>query len=99
MDPQAASEWIATLPNTQAKDSAISGLVDYLVEFASEPDPEAAAHWATASLETTAQERRLEQVAKAWFARSPEQAPAQIEASSLSGSVKEFLLRYGPSHD
>lgn len=95
-DPQAASEWIAALPETPAKDSAISGLVDYLIQESSDPDPEAAAHWAAASLGEEAQQRRLQRVAEAWFQRAPQDARQQIESSSLSPAVKNTLLRHAP---
>lgn len=96
-DPQAASEWIATLPETPARDTAISGLVDYLIKDSSDPDPESAAHWAAASLDEEARQRRLQRVAEAWFRRAPAEARRQIETSGLPPAVKQSLLRHAPA--
>lgn len=96
-DPQAASEWIGTLPPTEAKDTAISGLVDYLIQQSSDPDPEGAAYWAAASVTEDGRGRRLERVAKAWFQRDPDGAAAAIEATTLSPEVKQTLLSHAPA--
>lgn len=97
LDPEAASEWILSLPATQAKDTAISGLVDYLIRDAAEPDPLAAAHWAAASLDPDGRDRRLKRVADAWFRRDPQGARTAIDASALPATVKQTLLRHAPA--
>ena len=91
-DPKAASEWVTTLPPTMAKDTAISGLVDYLIKQSSDPDPEAAAHWAAASVDAEGRGRRLQRVSEAWFKRDPAGAAAAINASALPADVKQTLL-------
>lgn len=93
-DPKAASEWVTTLPPTMAKDTAISGLVDYLIKQSSDPDPEAAAHWAAASVDPDGRGRRLQRVGEAWFKRDPAGAAAAIEASALPADVKQTLLNH-----
>ncbi len=93
-DPKAASEWVTTLPPTMAKDTAISGLVDYLIKQSSDPDPEAAAHWAAASVDPDGRGRRLGRVGEAWFKRDPAGAAAAIEASALPADVKQTLLNH-----
>jgi hypothetical protein len=96
-DPQAASEWITTLPPTNAKDTAISGLVDYLITQSADPDPESAAHWAAASIDQAGRGRRLERVAEAWFELNPAGAAAAISASNLPSDVKQTLLSHAPA--
>ena len=93
-DPKAASEWVTTLPATMAKDTAISGLVDYLIKQSSDPDPEAAAHWAAASVDAEGRGRRLQRVGEAWFKRDPAGAAAAIKASTLPADVKQTLLNH-----
>lgn len=93
-DPKAASEWVTTLPPAMAKDTAISGLVDYLIKQSSDPDPEAAAHWAAASVDPDGRGRRLQRVGEAWFKRDPAGAAAAIEASTLPADVKQTLLNH-----
>ncbi len=93
-DPKAASEWVTTLPPTMAKDTAISGLVDYLIKQSSDPDPEAAAYWAAASVDAEGRGRRLQRVGEAWFKRDPVGAAAAIEASALPADVKQSLLNH-----
>ena len=95
-DPQAASEWITTLPPTLAKDTAISGLVDYLIKQSSDPDPEAAAHWAAASIDAGGRDRRLKRVAEVWFQRDPAGAAGAIQSTALTNEVKQILLSYAP---
>ena len=90
----AASEWVTTLPPTYAKDTDISGLVDYLIKQSSDPDPEAAAHWAAASVDPEGRGRRLQRVGEAWFKRDPAGAAAAIEASTLPADVKQTLLNH-----
>ena len=97
LDPQAASEWITSLPATEAKDTAISGLVDYLITESSEPDPLAAAHWAAASIDPAGRDRRVQRVAEAWFQRDPQGAPAAIAGSGLPSEIKQSLLDHAPS--
>lgn len=97
-DPQAASEWITTLPPTTAKDTAISGLVDYLITQSADPDPEAAAHWAAASIDEAGRGRRLERVAEAWFKLNPDGAAAAISAANLPAGVKQTLLSHAPAN-
>lgn len=94
--PQAASEWIAALPASEAKDTAISGLVDYLITESSEPDPLAAAHWAAASLDPGGRDQRLQRVAEAWFRRDPLGARTAIAGSGLPSTIKQSLLNHAP---
>lgn len=96
LDPQAASEWIAALPATEAKDTAISGLVDYLITESSEPDPLAAAHWAAASLDPGGRDQQLQRISEAWFRRDPQGARAAIAGSGLPPAIKQSLLSHGP---
>jgi len=96
-DPQAASEWITTLPPTMAKDTAISGLVDYLIKQSSDPDPEAAAHWAAASIDAGGRGRRLKRVAEVWFQRDPAGAAGAIQSAALTDEVKQTLLSHAPA--
>ncbi len=93
----AIREWITSLPATEAKDTAISGLVDYLITESSEPDPLAAAHWAAASIDPAGRDRRVQRVAEAWFRRDPQGAPAAIAGSGLPSEIKQSLLDHAPS--
>lgn len=95
-DPQAASEWITALPPTEAKDTAISGLVEYLLRDAADPDPQSAAYWAAASLTPDTRYQRLSNVAEAWYQRDPN-AATDIRGTTLPDDVKQFLLRRDPS--
>lgn len=95
-DPEAASEWIRSLPPTNAKDSAISGLVNYLISQASDPDPEGAAYWAAASVDPAGRDRRLKRVAEVWFQRDPAGAAAAIQSTDLADEVKQTLLSHAP---
>lgn len=96
-DAQAASAWITTLPETKAKDTAISGLVDYLIKESSDPDPEAAAYWAAASVDPGGRDRQLKRVAEAWFQRDPVGARTAIEATTLALATKQKLLSHEPA--
>lgn len=96
-DPKAASEWIGSLPENKAKDTAISGLVDYLITQSSDPDPEGAAYWAAASIDPAGRERRLTRVAEAWFRRDPGGAAAAIQSTDLADDVKQTLLSHDPT--
>lgn len=95
-DPKAASEWIGTLPSNNARDTAISGLVDYLIKQSSDPDPEGAAYWAAASVTPDGRERRLKRVAEAWFQRDPGGAAVAIQSTDLADEVKQTLLSHAP---
>jgi hypothetical protein len=95
-DPQAASEWIASLPPTAAKDTAISGLVDYLIFDAADPDPVAAAHWAAASIDPAGRDRNLQRVAQTWFQRNPAGSRSAIAASGLPPDIQSILLQHAP---
>lgn len=87
-----ASSWLNQLPPTQARDSGVSGLVDYLIS-GSQPDPEAAAFWAAASADPAAQARRLQRVAKAWQKQDPTGAADAIKNSQLKEPVQQQLLQ------
>lgn len=95
-DPGAASEWIAALPPTAAKDTAISGLVEYLLSDAAEPDPVAAAHWAAASPDPEGRNRRLQRVAEAWIKRNPTGFRTAIADSGLPPNIQSALLNHAP---
>ncbi|MFN0125244.1 MAG: hypothetical protein ACKV19_00990, partial [Verrucomicrobiales bacterium] len=95
-DPEAASEWIAALPPTAAKDTAISGLVEYLLSDAAEPDPVAAAHWAAASPDPEGRNRRLQRVAEAWIRRNPTGFRTAIADSGLPPNIQSALLNHAP---
>ncbi|MDB6068960.1 MAG: hypothetical protein JWL81_131 [Verrucomicrobiales bacterium] len=88
-----ASIWVNQLPNNEARDTAVSGLVDYLLVGAM-PDLEAAAHWAASSTDPEAQTRRLQRVAKAWNKTNPSGAANAINNSQLSEPVRQQLLQY-----
>lgn len=88
-----ASAWLNQIPSGKARDTGISGLVDYLIN-APQPDPEAAAHWAAASTDSAAQGRRLRRVAEAWQKQDPGGAAAAIQSSSLADPVRQQLLGY-----
>ncbi|RYD35680.1 MAG: hypothetical protein EOP86_07845 [Verrucomicrobiaceae bacterium] len=88
-----ASAWLDGIPGGKARDSGISGLVDYLIS-APQPDPEAAAHWAAASADPAAHDRRLQRVAEAWKKQDPTGAAAAIQSSGLAEPVRQQLLGY-----
>jgi hypothetical protein len=88
-----ASAWLNEIPSGKARDTGISGLVDYLIN-APQPDPEAAAHWAAASADPAAQGRRLQRVAEAWQMQNPAGAAAAIQSSRLAEPVRQQLLGY-----
>lgn len=93
LNVEQASGWLNEIPSGKARDTGISGLVDYLIK-APQPDPEAAAHWAAASADPEAQGRRLQRVAEAWQKQDPSGAAAAIRSSNLAEPVRQQLLGF-----
>ena len=95
-DPVAASEWIATLPEGDARNNAVYNLVGNIRGAA----PSSAFDWA--STVTGNPDKRLyllKQATEAWTKFAPEEARQAIETLTLPPSEKEMLidrLRNGP---
>ncbi len=89
-DPQAASEWVASLPAGGRKDQAIDGMVRYLLNLGR--DLPAAWAWGETVQAPETRQRVLDSVLTEWNRHDPAAARAAVEASALSAEEKAALL-------
>ncbi len=88
-DAEAAARWLATVPESKDKDSAVSRLSRRLVQ----EDPSSAIQWAQSISDEQARVRTLEQVARDWLWFDSESATSWIKSSGLPEQSRERLLR------
>jgi hypothetical protein len=82
-DPNAASQWVDTLPQGSAKDAAINQIITSV----GTNDPASAFTWATSISDPTARDAQVVNVATQWSKQNPTAAAnaAQNALSNLSG--------------
>ncbi|MGK0186277.1 MAG: hypothetical protein ACI9R3_002060 [Verrucomicrobiales bacterium] len=87
-DPVAASEYLADMPSSSARDVAVGSFAG---EFGSE-DPQIAAAWAGWIEDDALRVEALETVARTWLQGDPHQARQWLSASDLSVESQEQVI-------
>ena len=87
-DPEAAGNWLKTLPAGASREAAVSSYVERLA-YAS---PELAAPWAETIADETARNNSLENIAQNWLRTDRTAAESWIARSSLPQERKTQLL-------
>ena len=91
-DPRAASEHLVTMPQSPARDSAISGFASRLAG----EDPQSAIAWAGQIADAGARQRTLVRAGQELFRRNAEEARNWLATSGLPQSAQEQVMAPPP---
>ena len=87
-DPVAASEYLATMPASPAKDAAIMGFANRLAY----EDPAAAIAWAETIATSEGRNTALAVVGRNWASKDPQAAAAWAASSGLPENVQQSII-------
>jgi plasmid stabilization system protein ParE len=90
-DPQAAAQWLNGLTG-RVRDEAVGVYSSALAA----KDPATALTWAASASSVQIQDQIMERIVAGWMRRSPNDATAWIQASTLAETQKARLLALGP---
>ena len=93
-DPAAASQYLTEMPQSPAKDSAISGFSRRLAW----EDPQSAITWAQTISSEGQRTQTLIAAGRAWNQREPTNAALWLSASELPAEVQQAILN-PPKHE
>ena len=89
MEPQAASEWVATFEPGPDRDSAVTGLIGRIKG----DDPEAAFTWATSIESNKQRNAQVRETIDQWRVIDEAAARSAVEAAELDEGLREDLLQ------
>jgi hypothetical protein len=91
--PEAASRWIQGMPASTTKDTAISGLTQWLTHESPEPDYEAALAWGAAASTLEQQFNEMQNTISAWRNQDWKAARAAVDRLPITPEQREQILQ------